>query len=154
MFSRFESLFQHMYILRQWGAENLPPPTAICSVPPSNTSKIYVTDLISKSVFHNIIIIRRTCIYTRRVSLLFFNNKLLLLRVALDENISRPNLTGRRRRRRRRSRLLNYVHRPFRALFIHVRFLSLQPVRLRRSDAPRRATLSYWISVKKIKNLI
>jgi len=72
--------------------------------------------------------------------------------VASDENISRPNLTGRRRRRRRRrrrSRLLNYVHRPFRALFIHVRFLSRQPVRLRRSDAPRRATPSYWISVKK-----
>jgi len=69
------------------------------------------------------------------VSLLFFNNKLLLLRVASDENISRPNLWG--RRRRRRSRLLNYVHRPFRALFIHVRFLSRQPVRLRRRAAPR-----------------
>lgn len=72
-------------------------------------------------------------IYTHAgVSLLFFNNKLLLLRVATDENISRPNLWG----RWRRSRLLNYVQRPFRALFIHVRFLSQQPVRLRRRTTP------------------
>jgi len=42
------------------GGGYLLPPTAIRPVPPSNTSKIYVTDLISKSVFHNIIIIRCT----------------------------------------------------------------------------------------------
>lgn len=65
--------------------------------------------------------------------LLFFNNKLLLLRVASGwKHLTSESPGGHTRTTRRRSRLLNYVHRPFRALFIHVRFLSRQPVRLRR----------------------
>lgn len=84
----------------------------------SNASKIYVTDLISKSVFHNIIITAvapyiptnitayinvhiymyificvRLCARTG-VSLLFFNNKLLLLYVCVRARKRGKHLTS------------------------------------------------------------
>lgn len=134
-----------------------PPPLNRLRLPShrlSNASKIYVTDLISKSVFHCIIIIMIIIIIISQWYYIILHGKhtpaaaaafryyfliinyyyYVWLRMKTSHvRISRGR--GRGEWRREQTRLLNYVHRPFRALlFIHVRFLSRRPVPLPRHD--------------------
>lgn len=106
------------------------------------------------------------------VSLLFFNNKLLLLRVATDENISRPNLWGARARGAGADSPFKLCPPSFSCFIIYSRsiFISRRPVPLPCHDYNIMAVTSthyitlrvcmiiiitlciwYWISVKEKK---